>query len=94
MGAPPAACRRAPGVLARRLPQGWLVLAPEAEAPLLLSGWATTLWDELEMPRGRSELVDLLGVQVAGDPEDVAAAVGAGLDRLVDAGCVVEGPAR
>lgn len=82
--------RRHPANLTRRLPDGWLILAPSAETPVLLSGSAAALWDALELPSSTPRIVSAICDTFHGDPEQIEIDVRRALAELVEWGIVEE----
>ncbi len=76
---------RAPGVLWRRTLRGVLVAAPGEEEPLLVTAPGDVVWDLLEQPRTREELVDALARSFDAEPgrieSDLAPVLAALLER-------------
>src|SRR5690606_5938860 len=58
--------------LRREVPEGWLVLADDAEAPVLLAGSAATIWDLLASPITAAELLAALEAAYVGPHDEIA----------------------
>ena len=83
--------RRDPAALHRRTARGPLVLAPDADEPIVLTGTAAAVWDLLDVPRDEHVLADLLATAAADvtigrtepDPATTVARLGEALRALV-----------
>ena len=77
---------RAAGALWRRGDFGVVVLGARRANPVTLSGTGVALWELLEQPRGRGELVDDLATRFGVDRDRVMVDVGPVLDDLLAGG--------
>jgi hypothetical protein len=80
--------QRHPHNLTRQVPEGWLVLAPAAEAPVLLSGSAAALWELLAVPTSTDGLVAAIIDRFQGDPDEIRRDLHHALAELVDRGVI------
>jgi hypothetical protein len=74
--------RRHPRSTSRAVPEGWLVLAHDAESPVLLSGSAATVWDLLDTPSSLDGIVTAAARAYAGDRSQISTDVESALDSL------------
>ena len=65
------------------VPEGVVLLHPEAGEPALLNGTGCELWDYLAVPRTLEELADLLAEAYRVDQTDVRADIEAAVTGLV-----------
>ena len=85
----PRRWRRRPGVLWRRTLRGLVVLAPDGDEPVAVTGSVDELWDLLETPHRLDELVGTLASRYPDiDPTVLEGDVGAVLDRLEEVGAL------
>lgn len=75
-------------VLWRTMDAGLLLLAPEAEEPVLLDSVAPTIWDMLAEPVQFREAVAVLAEVFATEPEIIEADLSRFLETLLDFGAV------
>jgi Coenzyme PQQ synthesis protein D (PqqD) len=80
--------RQHDAVLRRRLPGAAVLLPPGADQPVVLTGTALALWDELAEPVDEAGLAARLAERFAVDEATVAADIGPALDRLRQLGAV------
>ena len=77
-------------VLSRRVGAEVLVTTPGDAELHELTGGASAVWRDLDVPRTRHELVDRLAAEHDVEPSDIEQDVTACLDTLRDLGVVVE----
>lgn len=77
---------RAPRALWRSGSFGVVVLAPGAPVPIALEGSGAALWDALDLPKSRRELVTELADRYASSPATIAADIAPVIDELVELG--------
>jgi len=79
---------RAESTLWRRTLDGVVVLPFDAPEPLVLRGPAASIWELLEQPMTRSELIDAIVTMYAVGSGEVDADVSGAVATLVDAGAL------
>jgi Coenzyme PQQ synthesis protein D (PqqD) len=79
---------RAESTLWRRTLDGVVVLPFDAPEPLVLRGPAASIWELLEQPMTRSELIDAIVTIYAVERDEVDDDVSAAVATLVDAGAL------
>jgi len=84
---------RAPSALARRTLRGVLIAAPGAEEPVLITTPGDAVWELLDRPQSRPDLIATLAAAYDEAPTTIAADIDPVLDLLVATGALVERPA-
>jgi len=86
--------QRDPQVLWRRIGDGLVVLPPERDACLAVSGAAGLLWELLAEPVDADGLVERMAAETGADPAAVEDQVRMGLQVLAEAGALRPAVAR
>lgn len=86
------ALRRAPSALWRRSGACVVVLLPEAEDPVLLDSVGAMVWELLDPPMPRDELMATLSDGFERPPAAMEHDVGPFLDELLTSGAITEEP--
>jgi len=83
---------RAPDALWRTGDFGVVVLGTQHVDPVTLAGSGVVIWDVLERPHRRGELLDALASRFGADPGEIARDVDPVLDELLAAGVLAVAP--